>query len=112
VIVTLRDDAGLPISGSLTRAARVRDAWLTPVTAPENEGAAAGARYLLGAGGAFDLLPPDTWPVVLGQPPALPGPGPLPPPLPPLPPPELAPPLLVPLVSLPPLFAMMTSVAG
>ena len=109
MIIPLRGDAGLPVSVSLTRAARVRDAWLTPVTAPENEGAAAGARYLLGAGGAFDLLPPDTWPVVLGQPPALPGPGPLPPPLPPLLPPELAPPLLVPL---PLLFAMMPSVAG
>lgn len=60
VIIALRGDAGLPVSVSLTRAARVRDAWLTPVTAPENEGAAAGARYLLGAGGAFDLLPPDT----------------------------------------------------
>ena len=69
-------------------------------------------RYLPGAGGAFDLLPPDTWPVVLGQPPALPGPGPLPPPLPPLLPPELAPPLLAPPLLLPPLFAMMTSVAG
>lgn len=69
-------------------------------------------RYLPGAGGAFDLSPPDGLPVVLGQPPALPGPGPLPPPPPPLLPPELAPPLLVPLVPLPLLFAMMPSVAG
>lgn len=67
-------------------------------------------RYLPGAGGAFDLSPPDGLPVVLGQPPALPGPGPLP--LPPLPPPELEPPLPAPPLLFPPLFAMMTSVAG
>lgn len=68
-------------------------------------------RYLPGAGGAFDLSPPDGLPVVLGQPPAFPGPGPLPPPLPPLPPLELAP-LPAPPLPLPPLFAIMTSVAG